>query len=214
MSKEIASNNPSRISILARLVPAFSYAVPMLGASLSAQLLVRVMMGIENAGAVGLGSVVGGMSEASFLTVVALYFALIVGVIGIVVMIIRLLMITTTASPSGWFYLMASGLSYVPLALFWHVDSLLAQGISGRRGVIEVASTIKLGLALTPITAVAIGLILLVVSVVPLPSVLRAKRRWAPILVLVLMELAMIGMAIAFQMRTSWFHRVANGESF
>lgn len=71
-----------------------------------------------------------------------------------------------------------------------------------------MASTIQLCLTLTLATAAAIALILLGVSFVPLPSVLRAKRNYAPLVILVLTEVVLIGMAIAFQVRTSWFQQV------
>jgi hypothetical protein len=42
-------SNPSRVSILARLIPAFSYALPTIGAALSAVLFMGVMRAMRNA---------------------------------------------------------------------------------------------------------------------------------------------------------------------
>jgi hypothetical protein len=55
-------------------------------------------------------------------------------------------------------------------------------------------------------------LILMVAALIPLPKVLRAKRNWAPLLVLVSMEFVLIGTAVAFQVRTSWLQQVKEVE--
>lgn len=207
---------PSRVSILARLVPAFSYAIPLAGAALSSLLIVRAFQAMRNGETAGIAAVTAGMSEANLPVLIGLYFAIFVGVIGIVVMVIRCFMSTTTASPSAWFFLVAGGPGLVPLVLLWEAESLLIQAISPgyRGGIVVVASTIQLCLTLTLVTAAAIALILLVVSLVPLPSVLRAKRNWGPLAVLIVMELALIGMAVGFQVRTSWLHQVGITEHF
>lgn len=62
------------------------------------------------------------------------------------------------------------------------------------------------------VTSAAFILILLAGSLIPLPSVLRARRSWAPLIVLVSMESVLIGTAIAFQVRTSWFNQVKFAE--
>lgn len=55
---------PTRVSIIARIVPAFSYALPALGAAVSALLLLSVLNAMRNAEAAGIGAVAGGISEA------------------------------------------------------------------------------------------------------------------------------------------------------
>ena len=205
----------SSVSILARLVPVFSYAIPMLGAALSALLLMGAMNAMRNAETAGIAAVAGGMSEASLTIAIALYLGIFVGVIGIVVMVVRSLITTSSASPSGWFFLSSGSLSLIPLGILWKAGSLLVQAISpGSGGIVRVASTIQLCLTLTLVTAVGFAVILLVASLVPLPTALRAKRSYAPVLIQVLMELALIGMAVAFQLRTSWLYQVVMRERF
>jgi len=200
---------PAKVSILARLVPLFSYVIAMLGAALSSLLIVRTFEGMRNAEAAGIAAVAGGLSEASQTAVIALYLAIFVGVIGIVLMIARSLMTTATASPSGWFFLITGGLSLIPQALLWKAESLIVQAISpGNHNVVEVASTIQLCLTATLITSVTFALILLVCSLVPLPAALSAKRNYAPLVVMVLMELALIALAVAFQGHASWLYQV------
>src|ERR1044072_2536071 len=93
---------PSRVSILARIGPALSYALPALGAAGSAYLFIMVMRAMREAEAAGIGAVSRGLSGANLLIVIALYLAIVVGVIGIVIRFARMFMTTTTASPSAW----------------------------------------------------------------------------------------------------------------
>jgi uncharacterized membrane protein len=207
---QLNNNHPtSRVSILARLVPAFSYAIPMLGAALSALFLLGVMRAMRYAEAVAIAAVAGSMAKANLAVVIALYLAIFVGFIGIVVMVIRSFMSTTTASPAAWFFLIIGIISLIPLLLLWKGQSLMVAAISpGSGGIVHFVSSIRLCLSLTLILSAVFALILMVASLIPLPSKLRAKRNWASLLVLVLMELALIGMAVAFQVRTSWFYQV------
>jgi hypothetical protein len=204
---------PSRVSILARLVPSFSYAIPMLGAALSALFLLGIIRTVRYAEAAGIAAVAGGMAEANLAVVVALYLAIFVGFIGILVMVIRSFMSTTTASPAAWFFMITGIISLIPLILLWEAQSLLVAAISpGGGGIVHFVSNIRLYLSLTLVASAVLVLILLIASLIPLPKVLRSKRNWAPLIVLVLMELALIGMAVAFQVRTSWLHQVKEME--
>lgn len=87
--------------------------------------------------------------------------------------------------------------------------------------VLEIVSLSKQGIAeampshtLTLVTSAAFALLLIVLSLLPLPSVLRSKRKYAPIVVLVLMELALIGTAVAFQVLSSWLNHARLTERF
>jgi FtsH-binding integral membrane protein len=92
-------------------------------------------------------------------------------------------------------------------------ESLLVAAISpGGGGLVHFASNIRLYLSLTLVASAVLVLILLIASLIPLPKVLRSKRNRTPLIVLVLMELALIRMAVAFQVRTSWFHQVKEME--
>ena len=204
----------SRVSILARLVPSFSYALPAFGAALSALLFTGVMRAMRMAEAAGIAAVAGGMSEANMAVVIALYLAIFVGLIGVVIGIVRAFSATSTASPSGWFYLAGGVLGLTPMLTLWRAESLLLDVITSRSaGVVSVANEISVCLMLTIGLAAIGGLILLVVSVVPLPAALRAKQKWSPLIFLVIMELALIGMTVAYHVRTSWFYQaMLNGR--
>lgn len=204
---------PSKVSILARLAPVFSYSIPMLGAALSALLFMNVMRAMRFAEAAGVGAVAGGMAEANLSVLVALYLAIFVGLIGIVVMIIRCFISTTTASPSAWLFAIGGVLASIPLFFLWEAQSLLVKGM--RTGNVSlVASSIQICLTLTMVTSALFVPILLVASLTPLPSVLRAKRDWAVLLPLVTTEFALIGAAVAFQVQTSWLYGASAVERF
>jgi hypothetical protein len=198
---------PTRVSILARLIPAISYALPALGAALSALLFIGVMQAMRNAESAGIAAVAGGMSEANVSTVIALYLAVFVGLIGIVVGIVRCVSPTTTASPATWFFLVAGILGLAPVLTLWQAESLLLEVITSGSGpgIVAVANQISMLLMLT-IGLAAVGvLILLVASVIPLPAAVRAKRKWAPLIFLVIIELALMAMTVHYHLRTAWF---------
>jgi len=203
----------SRVSILARVVPAFSYITPMLGAAMSAFMFFGLLRAMRYAEAAGVSAVAGGIQEANFPVIISLYFAVTVGFIGILVFVIRMLSSPTTASPSAWFFLVVGGLSFIPAALFWKGESILTETIAGRGNVALAASSIYWCLTLTIIATAAFSLISLIASLIPLPHTLRTKRNYAPLIGLVLMELALIGMAIGFQLHNSWLYQVRIRES-
>lgn len=202
---------PKSVSILSRLIPALSYAIPAPAAALSAILFINVMRAMRMAESAGIAAVSGGMAEATLPTLIALYLTVFVGVIGIVVAVVRMSMSTATSTASAWFFLIAGVIGLTPVVLLWEAESLLVEVVSGASsgGVAEVASSINLCLVLSLITGAVGAMILLVASVIPLPSALRARQNIASLVVLVLMELALIGMTAAFQTRVSWFHQVA-----
>lgn len=116
---------PSRVSILARLVPAISYAIPMLGAVLSSLLMNRTLEAMRNVESAGIAAVAGGMAEANLPVLVALYLAIFLGLIGIVVMVVRWFISKTTVAPSGIFFLILGGITLIPILLLWEAQSLL-----------------------------------------------------------------------------------------
>jgi hypothetical protein len=139
---------PSGVSILARLVPAFSYAIPMLGAALSALFLLGVIRAMRNAETAGIAAVASGLAEANLAIVVALCLAIFVGFIGIVLMAIRSFMSTTTASPAAWFFLITGIISLIPALLLWEAQSLMVSAITpGGGGIVHFLSSIRLCLS-------------------------------------------------------------------
>jgi hypothetical protein len=198
-----------RVSVLGRFVPAFSYAITAPACIISALLLFGVMRATRTGEAAGLSAVARGMAEANLPISLTLYFATAVGMIGIIVAVVRLFTINITASPSAWFFLIAGCIGLAPLLLLWQSETIFIQAISpGSGGIARAASSIQLWLTLTIIFAFIADSILLIASLVPLPAVMRTRRSYAPLLVMVLMEAGLIGMAVAFQTRTSWLQQM------
>jgi hypothetical protein len=199
---------PSRVSILARIVPALSYALPALGAAGSAYLFIMVMRAMREAEAAGIGAVSRGLSEANLVIVVTLYLAIVVGFIGIVIGFARMFMTTTTASPSAWFYLITGILGFAPMCALWQAQSLLLEVMFSRSSNIAmVASKITILLMLALSVGLVSILVLLVASVIPLPRFLHAKRKWAGPVILIVMEIAVIVMTVLYHMRTAWLYQ-------
>ncbi len=203
----VSSPVPARVSIVARIIPAFSYALPAFGAAGSAYLFITVMRAMREAEAAGIGAVSRGISEANLVIVVTLYLALVIGLVGIAVAIARIFVTTTTASPSAWFYLIAGIIGFLPMLALWQAQSLLLEVMFSRSaGVVEVASKITLLLMLALTVGLVSVFILLITSVIPLPGFLRARRKWVPPVILVLMEIVVIVMTVLYHMRTAWLY--------
>ena len=154
------------------------------------------------------------MGQANLSIVVALYLAIFLNIIALIVMVIRNFTPTKTASPSAWFILVIGILGIVPLAFGWGADSLLMTGIIGRTNIVLLVPNVQVCLILAMATAGLFGLIVLGVCFIPLRPFMRAKQKWAGIVMLVLMEVVLITLAIAFQLHMSWLQRVGMRESF
>lgn len=204
---------PARVSIIARVVPVFSFSMPMFGAALCALLLMRVLEAMRNAESAGVGAVAGGMAEANLAITLALFCGAIVGLAAIGVTAIRAFTTTMTASPSAFFFLISGILAALPLVFLWEAQSVFLEGLRGGN-ISLVASSLLLFLRLTIISAAILTPILLIASLIPLPSFLRARHKWAPLVLLILIEFAMIGTGVILQMRTSWLYRASEMEQF
>lgn len=200
------SNVPTRVSILARVAPALSYALPALGAAISALMLINVFRAMRTAEAAGLGAVSAGISEANLAVVVTLYLGVILGFVGVVIGLVRMFTTVTTATPSAWYFLLTGMIGLGPILLLWEAQSLLLGVIFGRSpgGVVEVARQVSLLSLMTMLLGAVSILILLVSAFVPLPRILHAKRKWAPVVMLLLMETAVIAMTVLYHLRNAW----------
>ena len=208
-TEEQQQPTPARVSIIARLVPAISYALPALGAGVSAMLLLSVLRAMRNAEGAGIGAVAGGISEANVAILVTLYLAIFVGAAGVVIGLVRLFTTTTTASPTAWYYLIAGILGLMPMFALWYAQSLLLDAIFPRStgaGVSEVAGQITLFSIVAMVLGVLSILIVLASSFLPLPAVLHGKRKWAPLVSLLVMESAIIAMTVVYHLRTAWLY--------
>lgn len=204
---ENAPQSTPRVSILARVVPALSYALPALGAAIGGLQLMNVMRAMRNAESAGIAAVAAGISEANLAILVTLYLAIIVGFVGVVIGLARMFTTVTTASPSGWYFIITGVLGLLPMMSLWQAQSTLLNVLFSRSvGLVEVAGQITLFSIVAMCLGVVVALVLLVSAVVPLPTILRAKRKWAPVVMLLVMETAIIVMTVLFHLRTAWLY--------
>jgi hypothetical protein len=194
------------VSVFARLVPALSFTLAAAGAAASSLYIRNVMWAMRDAGSAGISAVAGGIGEANLFVLVALYLAAVCGLAGVLVFVIRLLMVTKTVSPSSWFFFAGGALGLSPAVMLWVAETILIGALARRTNVVEVVSTINLLTSLSMIVAPISILLLLAGSVWPLST--QSKRRWAPLVAPVVVELLLIAIAVAFQIRTSWLYQV------
>ncbi|MEK6336176.1 MAG: hypothetical protein AABM67_14705 [Acidobacteriota bacterium] len=207
---------PTRVSIVARIIPLISYGLPAFGAALSAYLFMGVMQAMKNAESAGIAAVAGGMAEANVAIIATFYIALLFGLAGVIIGLVRAFTRTSTASPAGWFYLVTGIIGLAPVVTLWQAQSLLVEVLVGRiqEGIGVVANQITVCLLLTLTLAVIGAVILLVASLVPLPRFMRAKLKWSPAVFLIVMELVLVLLVVIYHMRTYWLYQVRLNERF
>lgn len=201
---------PTRVSMLARITPALSYALPALGAAVSAWLFIGVMRAMRNAESAGIAAVTAGLAESNIAVLVGLYLAIIVGLAGVVIALVRIFATTQSASPSGWYFFITALIGFAPVFTLWRGQSLLLEVLFSHTpptgGVAAVAREISLLLLLTIGAALVSALVLLVSAVVPLPRIFYARRKWAPAVAVLIMEALVIAMTVAYHLRTAWLY--------
>lgn len=198
---------PTRISIIARIVPVFSYLLPALGAAVSALLLKGVMAAMRTVEGAGIAVAAAGISEANLAILVTLYLAILVGIAGVVIGLVRMFTTTVTASPSAWYFLVAGVLGVAPMFALWRAQSLLLDVLISRTvGIAAVAGQINLFSIVAAVLGIASVFVLLVSAFVPLPRILFANRKWASLIMLLIMETVIIVMTVVYHLRTAWLY--------
>jgi len=200
-----------RVAVVPRLVPALGFGLAVAGAGISAFGLKNVLLAMKYPESTGLAVVARSMAEANLPVLVGLYLSIVVGGAGLLILIIRMFVGTTKSSPGVWFILLAGALGLVPAAGFWWAEGLFIGALyPGSGGIVTVSETLTLALPAIMIAAAFILLLLLALSVWPVRSL--GKPKWGPLAVMLIVEVALIVMAVAFQMRTSWLFNVAIAE--
>lgn len=164
-----------RVSVTTRLIAMVAFTIPLVGGALSSLMMMGLFQALKDNESVGLLAVMAGMKEASLPVLVSLYLAAFLGFVVISVLVVRMFVQTTKASPPFWFFILGGILSLVPAALFWRAQLLILDVLSpgssaGAAGISGVASDISMFVWASIIAAPVVFVILLVASVVPLPS--------------------------------------------
>src|SRR3954470_13851053 len=161
-----------KVSVITRLVAALTYTIPMIGAALGSLLLIKLFRELRMNETAGVGTVMLGMKEASLPVIVSLCVAAIFGVGLMIVLIVRMIVQTKTASPPFWFFAVGGILCLVPAALFFKAQLLIVQALSpgssvGSAGLSGVGADISQLLLISIIAVPVLFIVLVVASVVP-----------------------------------------------
>jgi hypothetical protein len=200
-----------RVAVVPRLVPAFSFGLAVAGAGISALRVKQTLLAMRYAETAGIDVVARRLAEANIPVLVALYLAIVGGAVGLLVLVIRMFVNTTTSSPPVWFILLAGALGILPVSLFSWAQSLMIEALfPGSGGIMSAANILSFLLPAIMIGAPFIILLLLAISVWPMRSL--SKPKWGPLAVLLMVELELIVMAVGFQIRASWLFEVSQTE--
>jgi hypothetical protein len=126
----------------------------------------------------------------------------------IVVLVIRMIVQTKTASPPSWFFLLCGILCLVPAVFFAEAESLIIEVLIDLRnsnGIAGVASNINLFSILSIAAAPVVFILLLAISVIPFSS--KVKPKWSPLITAIIVEILIIAITIAFQWRVLWLNK-------
>ena len=202
-------NQPSlKVSILARLISTLSYTIPAIGGALSSIFLMNAMRALRENETAGVTAVMRGLAEATIPVLGSLYLGVFCGIAVIAVLVGRMIVQTKTASPPSWFFVISGILFLVPAGLFCEAESLIIEVLINPRsstGLGIIASNMSFLLILSMVAAPVVFILLAVLSVLPLSS--RTRPKWGPLIIATAIEILLIAVAIAFQMRLLWLYK-------
>ncbi|PYS85994.1 MAG: hypothetical protein DMF62_17375 [Acidobacteria bacterium] len=199
ISNAMENQTRLKVSVTARLVAALSFIIPAIGGALSSLLLMNVFRALRSSESAGISAVMAGMKEASLPVIVSLYLAALFGIVVIVILVVRIVVQTKTASPPIWFFILGGILSFLPAGLFWKAQlatlDAISPGSSAIGGIGGVAAEISELLLISVIAAPIVFLLLLLVSVLPFRS--HAGSKWGSLVLATVIEVLFIGTAAA-----------------
>ncbi|MEP6903415.1 MAG: biopolymer transporter ExbD [Actinomycetota bacterium] len=197
-----AEENPTRwrVSVLTRLVAVLAYAIPLIGGALSSFFLMKTFQALKNSQTAGIMAVMTALKEDVLPVTISMYLAATAGFVVIVVLIVRALIETKTASPPIWFFVLGGLLCLIPAGLFWRAEWLTVQAISpggsiGAGGMAAVGGEIANLLLASIVSAPIVFLLLVIALAVPFKS--GSKSNWSSLAGAAAIEILLIGMAVA-----------------
>lgn len=189
-----------KVSVTTRLITALAYTIPAIGGALGSLLLMNMFRALMTNESAGIGAVMAGMKEASLPVFGSLYLAAICGIAVIIVLAVRMIVQTKTASPPFWFFALGGILCFLPAGLFWKAQLLVVEVLSpgssiGAAGISGVAADINQMLLMSLVAAPIVFIVLVVASVVPLSS--RPGKKWGSLAVATVVAIMLVATAIA-----------------
>jgi hypothetical protein len=198
----------SRVSIFERIVPFASFALASLGGSFGGWLILDLLDTLSHVENVGIGTVAGGLAEYTVLPLLFFYAAVGIGILGICVAIGRIAIASKTSSPSGISYVVLGLMSLIPAAFVWQAGSIIISVLDGTGGgsMSDFGSTLttysRIAMFSTPFILAG----LLAWSLIPFKA--RHGRRFGPVIALVFIQLILVAVAVAFQLRIAELWRL------
>ncbi len=104
-----------RVSIFERIVPLAAFALAAAAGGVGGALIISLLNTLYWAESAGKGALSGGLAEYTIYPLALLYAVAALGVVGICVAIGRMVISTSTSSPSGVSYIILGVLSLIPL---------------------------------------------------------------------------------------------------
>lgn len=190
-----------RVSIFVRLLAALAFIVPAIGGALGAFLFVRMFEALAQNQSAGILAVMGGINEATLPVTISLYLAAVIGIVVIIVLAVRMMSETKTASPPSWFFAVGAILGLVPTALFWFAKYMTIEAlspgssISNTGNIGSVGATVSQIVLLSIISTPIVIVIILTLSVLPFSS--RSNTKWLPLAAAIVIEILLISVAVA-----------------
>jgi len=190
--------NRARVSIAERLVPSLSYAMAAVSGAAGGLFILQLLDLLSKAETAGMSAFLRGTSEIELAVGIMLGISAGLGACGILISVIRMFTTNTTASPPGVMYLVLGLLSLVPpfavhYALHTLEHSVTTQVEGGISSVAGFATNLSYFAA---VFTVVMLVALLAFSFIPITS--RAGRKFSSLLFLIVVEIAVLGLAAVF----------------
>lgn len=199
----------SKVSISARLIPALVYSIPLIGVALSAFLQMKMMRALRETENAGVNVVLAVLAESIYPVLGSLYLQIILAIAVFIILVVRMVMKTKTASPSSWFFLLSGILCLIPVVTLFEAQSMIIEVLIAPTSaeISAIGSTVGLLLILIMAAAPIIFILLTALSVIPFST--KKSPRWSPLVTTVLVEILIIAVAIAFQLRFLWLYKAS-----
>jgi hypothetical protein len=197
-----------RVSIFERIVPFAAMALAAIGGAVGGYLIIFMMNILKTNENAGIGAVSGALAEYTTYQLIFFYASSLIGLIAVAVAVGRLMIESKTSSPSGLSYLALVILALLPVGLVWHAGGLIISVLNGTSqyniGMIgaSIADYSWVSVIITPI----IIFVLLAWSLIPFKAV--PGRRFGPLIAVVIVEIMLVTVTIAFQLRVFELYRI------
>lgn len=188
-------------------IPALVYLIPLIGAALSAFFQFDMMQRWIAQKGVGAEVIFAVLAESMFPVLVSLYLQIVLGFVVCIILIVRMVMETKTASPSGWFFLLGGILCLIPLIILFEAQSMAIEVliVSGPDGVLEIGTIVNILLILIMVALPITFIILIALSVIPFST--KKNPKWSSLITAVLVQFLIIAVTVAYQLRFLWLYK-------